>query len=311
MARLISIGECMIEMASLGGDRFRKGFAGDTFNTAWYASAYLSNTWTTSYYTALGDDRASDDMSAFIAAAGIETDLIRRIPGLSPGLYMIHLDNGERAFSYWRSNSAAKRLADDIDHLARAVDGSDVIYFSGITLAILAPEARFTLLDILTKARRAGKLVAFDPNLRPSLWSSMDEMRLAISAGAEAAALIMPGFDDEAAHFGDASVGATIDRYRALGADTVLVKDGERGATLATTAGKTQIAAHRPEAVIDTTSAGDSFNGAYLAQIAAGHEPEQAAAFAARIASSVIGHTGALISRDALDAQLGPDVIRL
>ena len=34
MPNFLSIGECMIELASLGGDRMRKGFAGDTFNTA-------------------------------------------------------------------------------------------------------------------------------------------------------------------------------------------------------------------------------------------------------------------------------------
>jgi 2-dehydro-3-deoxygluconokinase len=301
MPLFLSIGECMIELASLGGDQMRKGFAGDTFNTAWYAHAFLPDDWKTAYFTALGDDRASDDMVDFIAGAGIDTGYIRRIPGASPGLYMIHLDNGERSFSYWRSTSAAKRLADDADALGRAMSAAAILYFSGITLAILSPEARRTLIDLAAKQKAQGKIVAFDPNLRPRLWASRHEMLETIAAGAAAASLILPGFDDEAAHFGDQDVAATIARYRALGAPTVIVKDGAQGATIATPSGMVHVPAVATTAIIDTTSAGDSFNGAYLARIAIGEAPREAAAFAARVASAVIGHPGALIERTVLE----------
>jgi len=300
MPVFLSIGECMIELASLGGDTMRKGFAGDTFNTAWYAHAFLPDGWKTAYFTALGDDRASGEMLEFMAGAGIDADYIRRIPGRSPGLYMIHLDKGERSFSYWRSASAAKSLADDRVALMKAMDDAEIIYFSGITLAILAPEARTTLLSVAAEHKAKGKIVAFDPNIRPRLWISKEEMLAAISDGAHAASIVMPGFDDEAAHFGDASVEATANRYRALGAGTVVVKDGAKGATIATESGLTHVLAFPVTDVVDTTSAGDSFNGAYLARLAAGDTPEAAAAFAARVAAAVIGHPGALITRENL-----------
>ena len=300
MAIFLAIGECMIELASLGGDTLRKGFAGDTFNTAWYARACLPAAWTTSYFTALGDDRASTEMLDFMTGAGIDTTYIRRIPGRSPGLYMIHLDKGERSFSYWRDTSAARSLADDRDTLAAAMAAAEIVYFSGITLAILAPDARRTLLDTARSAKAAGKLIAFDPNLRPRLWADADEMRQAISAGAAVSSLVLPGFDDEATHFGDISVEATIARYRALGADTVLVKDGPRGATISDAGGSVHVPATEVARVVDTTSAGDSFNGAYIARIAAGSGPVEAARFAARIAAAVISHPGALVGREAL-----------
>lgn len=300
MARLLCIGECMIELASLGGDTFRKGFAGDTFNTAWYARAFLPEDWSVAYFTALGDDEASNDMAGFIESAGVETSFIRRLPGLSPGLYMIHLKDGERSFSYWRSNSAAKRLADDDAALDAAISASDIVYFSGITLAILAPDARARLIISVARARAAGKLVAFDPNLRPRLWASLDEMRESITDGARAAPLVLPGFEDEAVYFGDADVAATVARYRSLGVDTVLVKDGAKGATIATGDHHIHVPAAPVETVIDTTSAGDSFNGGYLARLAIGSTPEEAARFAARVAAEVIRHRGALIPRQTL-----------
>jgi len=300
MPRFLSIGECMIELASLGGDMMRKGFAGDTFNTAWYARAFLPESWSVEYFTALGDDRASGEMLEFMASAGVETGRIRRLAGKAPGLYMIHLDRGERSFSYWRSVSAARQLAHDRETLRAAIEAADVIYFSGITLAILAPEARRTLLELTQAARDGGKTVAFDPNIRPRLWTDKQEMLASISEAAATASIVLPGFDDEATHFEDSSVEKTIERYRRLGVGGVVVKDGAKGATISEQGTILQVPAHPPAAVVDTTSAGDSFNGGYLARLAAGDSPSDAARFAARVASAVIGQPGALISREKL-----------
>lgn len=300
MPNLLSIGECMVELASLGDDLMRKGFAGDTFNTAWYAHAFLPAEWTVDYFTALGDDKASGEMLEFMQAAGIGTRYIRRLEGKAPGLYMIHLDRGERSFSYWRSVSAARQLADDRAALEAAVHAADIVYFSGITLAILPEGGRDTVIELAGAARREGKIVAFDPNIRPRLWAGRDEMLTTITKAAGAASIVLPGFDDEAAHFGDRSPDDTIARYRACGAGDVIVKDGARGATLAFGADRFHVPACRAENVVDTTSAGDSFNGGFLARLAAGQGPREAAEFAARVAAAVIGHPGALITRETL-----------
>nr|WP_272872294.1 sugar kinase [Agrobacterium tumefaciens] len=299
--RFLSIGECMVELSQAGNGLLRKGFAGDTFNTAWYARACLPGDWSVDYFTALGDDPLSEDMLTFIADAGIGTEKIRRIKGGTPGLYLINLKDGERTFSYWRNAAAARQLAADADHLRRTVESADVVYFSGITLAILASAHDVdTFLAELRRARAAGKLVVFDPNIRPRLWADKDTMLETISNGARAATLVMPSFDDEASHFGDVSVEATIDRYRSLGVENIVVKDGAKGATLDFGGSRTHAPAVKAVDVVDTTSAGDSFNGAFLARYVTGSSPEEAATFAARAAATVIGHHGALISPELL-----------
>ena len=75
-----SIGECMIELSAGKGDLWRMGFAGDTFNTAWYVRQVLPRNERVGYVTALGDDPFSDRMRDFIAKAGVETDRIRTDP---------------------------------------------------------------------------------------------------------------------------------------------------------------------------------------------------------------------------------------
>lgn len=226
---------------------------------------------------------------------------IRRIKGGTPGLYLINLKDGERTFSYWRNAAAARQLAADADHLRKTVESADVIYFSGITLAILAsPHDVDTFLAELRRAKAAGKPVVFDPNIRPRLWSDKDTMLETITNGARAATLVMPSFDDEASHFGDTSVEATIERYRALGVANIVVKDGAKGATLDFSGARSHAPAVEAVDVVDTTSAGDSFNGAFLARYVTGSSPHDAAVFAARAAATVIGHHGALISPELL-----------
>lgn len=182
--RVLAIGECMAEMAPTESEgEFRLGFAGDTFNTAWYLAQCAPDT-QVSYLTAGGDDGISQKMTALMRDSGIDDKFVQVSPDKTVGLYLISLDNGERSFSYWRGQSAAKTLADDPAVLDDAMAQSDLIYFSGITLAILAPDARANLLAALRKARAAGKTIAFDPNLRPKLWSSKATMTQAIMDGA-------------------------------------------------------------------------------------------------------------------------------
>ena len=298
--RFLSIGECMVELSQAGEGLLRKGFAGDTLNTAWYARACMPSSWTVDYFTALGDDAMSDEMAAFFESHGIGTAHIRRIKGKAPGLYMINLRNGERSFSYWRDSSAARQLAADPDYLREAVEASDVVYFSGITLAILPREDVDTLLAETRRAKAAGKFVVFDPNIRPRLWSSYDVMHTVISEGARSSTLVMPSFDDEASHFGDDSIDATIHRYRALGAQNIVVKNGADGATLDFQGNRSLVPAEKVETVVDTTSAGDSFNGSFLAKYLETKDADQSARFAAKVAARVVSEHGALVPKDKL-----------
>ncbi len=298
--RFLSMGECMVELSQAGAGLLRKGFAGDTLNTAWYARACLTKDWSVDYFTALGDDAMSDEMVAFFREAGIGTDLIRRIKAKAPGLYMISLKDGERSFSYWRENSAARQLAADPELLRTAIESADVVYFSGITLAILSRDDADTLLAEVRRAKASGKLVAFDPNIRPRLWSSYDVMHATITEGARASSLVLPSFDDEAAHFGDDSIEATIRRYRALGVPEIVVKNGADGVTLDFDGTQTFVPAERVEQVVDTTSAGDSFNGAFLARYLADRNAPEAARFAAKVAARVVSEHGALVAYDKL-----------
>lgn len=116
-------------------------------------------------------------MLAFMAQKQIGTDYIGRYASRMLGLYMVHLNNGERSFSYWRSQSAARLLAENKTPLRKAIEASDIIVFSSITLAILEGDGADNLLSILQEFRDTNKIIVFDPNIRPRLWPDQDHMR--------------------------------------------------------------------------------------------------------------------------------------
>jgi 2-dehydro-3-deoxygluconokinase len=294
--RIVAIGECMVEMAPTGTEgEFRMGFAGDTLNTAWYLRRALPTAWQVDYLTAVGIDSISGRMTRFLADAGLGTGHIAALSGRTVGLYLIELQDGERSFAYWRGQSAAKLLAADGARLNRALAGAAMIYFSGITLAILSDEDRARLLAALSMARANGASIAFDPNLRPRLWSDPETMCTVVMQAAALSDIALPSFEDEAAFFGDASPEATAERYRAAGVALTVVKNGA-GEMLASSGGT--LSRHAPEKVakvVDSTAAGDSFNAGFLAAQVTGAALPDAIRAGARQATKVVEARGALV----------------
>lgn len=293
--QLLAIGEAMIELAPDNSGLLRQGFAGDTFNAAYYARKALPASWQVNYFTLLGQDAMSDAMLGFMAEKQIGTDHIGRHASRMPGLYMVHLNHGERSFSYWRSQSAARLLAENRPALRKAIEASDIIVFSGITLAILEGNGADNLLDILQELRDTDKIIAFDPNIRPRLWADHDHMRAQLIRGAKASNMVLPSFDDEASHFGDLTVADTIRRYQSYGLQRIIVKNGADEIAVSFDDQSFSVKTVAVAQIIDTTGAGDSFNGSFLGHFARTNDVVASVQFAAETAARTIQHYGALV----------------
>ena len=293
--KILSIGECMGELSPQDeAGTFRLQFAGDTFNTAWYLKQYNADI-SVSYFTGLGTDAISNKLRDAISGADISTEYVIEVPDRTVGLYLISLENGERSFSYWRGQSAARCLASDPAALTQAIADHDMIYFSGITLAILDHEGRNTLLSALRKGRALGRVIAFDPNLRPRLWEDTDTMLHVIMAGAEVSDIVLPSFEDEATWFGDATPVATANRYQTAGAHTVVVKNGADAIYHFGPGSEGTISVPPISKIVDTTAAGDSFNAVILAGLSADNSLPDTIAAACELSGTVVQSRGALV----------------
>ncbi len=295
----------MIELQGEAFGAMRQTFGGDTLNTAVYlARSGASRGVHATYATGLGDDRYSDEMLRRWQLEGVATDLVRRVPGRVPGLYTISVDeHGERTFTYWRDSSAARAYFDVAETpLERAADALDALYFSGISLAILAPAARERLFETARRVRAHGGRVIFDNNYRPRLWADAPTARAAHAQALALADVALVTLDDEQLLHGDVSLAESRARSLAAACGEVVIKQG--GApVLVRLAGSVpfEVPAVRVDRVVDTTAAGDSFAGAYLAARLSGAGAVESAAAGARLAAQVIQHRGAIVAPGLID----------
>lgn len=279
----------MVEF-SFDGNQARIGFAGDTLNTAVYFRRFASKEHEIDFVSVVGIDPLSERMLNFIDAEGVSTRCIARHPDKLPGLYAISTNaDGERSFYFWRENSAARTLFHDgFGILSRF----DIIYLSAITLAILPSDIRSGLLDWL---ERWGGTVVFDSNFRPPLWENTVAARLAVSRSWRRADIGLPSLDDEMDLFENQDETEVLERLQSCGLKHGVLKRGARGPL--SLSGQKFRRADYPvaEKVVDTTAAGDSFNGGYLAALYSGATQREAMIAGHNLAVEVISKTGAIV----------------
>ena len=298
---ILSIGEVMIEMTRGSDGRFRQTCGGDTFNTAVYLAR---RGLPVAFATALGDDPYSDQILTLAASEGIATDLVSRVPGRLPGLYLVETDAGGRAHPPFLARRLLRPASCSNcrtgDASPRAMIGARIVYFSGITLSIYSNMGLGRFLAVLEAARAAGAKVVFDGNYRPRAWhGDIQRTRRVFMEALKRVDIALPTYDDEALLWGDPSPDATIERLQAFGIAEIAIKNGA-------TAHWSRAGGHReaipvPDVVVpvDTTAAGDSFNAGYMAARLADENPADAAIAGHRLASEVIRHRGAILPRSA------------
>ncbi|WP_347093450.1 sugar kinase [Sphingomonas parapaucimobilis] len=293
--RIVVVGEGMIELSRADGGLWRLGHGGDTLNTAIHLARMDRDV---RYVTALGDDPFSATLLQDWAAEGIDTSLILRDPTRMPGLYAITTDEaGERSFSYWRGQSAARRTLSlpGSEAVMAQAEQADLLLYSLITLAILDEPSREHLFDLAQRVRARGGRVAFDGNYRPRLFGTQDEARELCRRAIGGCDIGLPTLEDEAMLVDAKSAEEVRDRWQGLGAGEVVVKLGADGC-LVTGVGIVP----PPERLNprDTSGAGDAFNAGYLGARLDGLSPAEAAVRGHRLAGWTVMRSGAIPARD-------------
>lgn len=292
MQGIAALGEVMIELSPTPEHLKRLAYAGDTYNTAVYLARQRVPT---CYVTRLGCDTYSDAILAELACEQVDARLIERDPQRQPGLYIIHnTPDGERQFSYWRDQSAA-RLMFAAQAPNPALLEFRMIYLSGISIAIISPEARARLLSFLAHYKSLGGLVAFDSNYRPKLWPDPATAQQVTADFLRLADIALLTLEDEQALWSEPDQRTSMDRLLSYNLPELVVKRGAEPALLITSQTQRQVPVTRVDNVVDTTAAGDSFNAGYLAARYLGHCPEQAVRQGALCAGAVIQHRGAIV----------------
>jgi 2-dehydro-3-deoxygluconokinase len=294
----------MMELSNDHNGDLQRSFAGDTYNSAVYAKRCLPDS-TISILSAIGIDAFSQQMKQTWQSEGIDTSLVVETDQAEIGIYAIHTDDsGERSFSYWRKGSAASQMMQYLDcsKLQEAANNYQMVYFSGISLAILSDEDKAKFIDCIAAMRKQGCKIAFDPNYRARLWDSLEHALLWLEKAYSLSDLILPGLEDHEVMFGHQNPEQMVEYFKQYSTNELVIKCGSQGTFVYIDA---QQLVHQPfkpaPKQIDSTAAGDSFAGTYLAKRIEGQDPAVALTLAAHVAGQVVQHKGAIMDKDAYD----------
>lgn len=299
---VLALGEPMIEFNQTrpGDPHYLQGFGGDTSNAI---IACARQGAATGYLTRLGDDAFGRMFLDLWRAEGVNTQGVGIDAEAHTAVYFVTHDQAGHHFSYLRRDSAAARMRPD--HLdPDLLRGARFLHVSGISQAISAA-ARETVRIAIEIARATGVAVSYDTNLRLKLWP-VERARETIVATIGMSDYLLPSLEDLQTVSGLAEPEAILDWCFAHGARNVVLKRGSAGCIAATRERRVAIAAHRVDAV-DATGAGDCFDGAFLARLAAGDDLFAAARYAnaaAALTTTGFGAVAPLPRADAVRALL-------
>ncbi len=292
----------MLELRSASDTTFYRDYAGDTYNSAIYAKRWNPEL-NVAFCSALGTDSISNDMTEAWKNHGIDCSLLLRSPDRLPGIYSISIDeHGERSFDYWREQSAATQLIPLLKQAGGAsfIGAHDIIYVSGISFAILSDDHKQALLELLAELRSKGAKIAYDPNYRARMWQSTEHARTWNDRMYQHTDIAFPGLEDHAALYQHRDQQAIKQHLREHGVAEFVIKCDADGVYAYS---DDVLVTHQPFIAapqqIDSTAAGDSFAGTYLATRLGDASIEPSVKTAMGVAGLVVQHKGAIMPLDA------------
>jgi len=265
---LVAMGEALVQFNALTRgplryvNLFEKHVAGSEANVA-VAVSRLGRS--AAFIGRIGADEFGRSIQSWLRAEGVDIRWLKIDAGAPTGIYFVQRGYPIPARStmvYYRRGSAGSRLSpEDIEE--EAFSDARVMHFSGITPA-LSQSARDACLKALGLAERLGVKISIDTNIRPSLWSSLDEAARVLTPMVEKADILFTDPSDSEVLVGESEPERIIQVFRGLGVETVVVKMGERGAIAASGSEKARAEAVQVQ-VEDPIGAGDALAGTFLA----------------------------------------------
>ena len=282
-ADILCFGEPMMEFNQQPDGQYISGHGGDVSNCA---VAAARNGASVGMIAHIGADPFGDSFMELWRNEGVDAATVVRAAAPT-GIYFVTHGPDGHDFSYYRAGSAASRVMPE-DVPRAAITAAKVLHVSGISQGIStsAADAVFEAIDV---ARANAVAVSYDTNLRLKLWP-LSRARAVIHAAVARCDVALPGLDDAQLLTGLDDPDAIVDVYLRLGAGIVALTLGKDGVLVATPERRERIGAF-PVQALDATGAGDTFDGAFLAEWISRRDPFAAARYAnAAAALSTLGY---------------------
>lgn len=276
---IITIGESLIEFSTnqklKDAECLHKYYGGDSLVVAVAAKRLGSSV---GFITCLGNDAFKDYMLSSWEKEGLDLKHVKIVDEKN-GLYMVsRAPENEKEFIYYRKKIAPAKLSiDDIDE--EYIKSSKIIYASGITQS-LSIASREAVKKAFSIAKENGILTAYDPNFSTMISTREDAKEYFDEILPLTDILFMSSKYDTKSIYEIESLENIMKIISDTGVQTIVIKSSEDKGYFLNDGRSTSFIPFYTENVVDTTSSGDAFNGAFLHALANSYTPLEAAKIA-------------------------------
>ena len=213
----------------------------------------------------IGTDAFGKLLTGTLQAAGIETRGLVSTDDVFTTLAFVTLDEtGNREFSFSRKPGADTCLTfEELD--PSLIDEAKVFHFG--TLSLTDEPARATTQKAVAYAKKNGKLITYDPNLRKPLWKSLDTAKEQILWGLQYADVVKISDEEVDFLWGLSPEKGAAYILENFDVKLVFVTCGAAGCFYKNANAEGMVSSPKGIKVIDTTGAGDIFGGSAVWQL--------------------------------------------
>ena len=263
----------------------------------------------------VGSDAFGKLLLGTLRNAGIETDGMVVSDDVFTTLAFVTLDeSGDREFSFARKPGADMQMRFEELNL-QLIDEAKVFHFG--TLSLTDEPARSATYQAVEYAKKAGKLITYDPNLRKPLWKDLTVCKQQMLWGLGRADVVKISDEEVEFLFGLGVEEGAEYILRNYGVKLVFVTCGAEGCYFKNAAACGMVPSLKDIKVADTTGAGDIFGGSAVWKLLQyGKAPETLceaelkdvvsfACTAAGLSTTKPGGISSVPERTAVEARLG------
>jgi len=266
MYDVIALGELLIDFApvSTDDDGYPTMAAKPGGAPCNYLAALAKYGAKTALYAKVGTDAFGKMLKQTLQEAGIEVGGIIEDDSVFTTLAFVTLDEtGDRSFSFARKPGADTCLRfDELD--LSMIDNAKAFHFG--TLSLTNEPAKEATQKAVAYAKKAGKLITFDPNLRESLWDNLEDAKTQILWGLTQADIVKISDEEVEFLWGCNEKEGAEKLLGEFDIKLAMVTSGPNGVLLKNKNGFA-ISACPIVNPVDTTGAGDIFGGSAVSRI--------------------------------------------
>lgn len=257
MSKIWVLGDAVVDLIPDGDNHYLKCAGGAPANVA-VGVARLGVP--AGFIGRVGNDPLGKFMQETLQAENVSTEQMILDPKQRTSTVIVGLDNGERSFTFMVNPSADQFL--EVGDLPAFQAGE---WLHCCSIALINDPSRSSTLEAIKRIKQTGGFFSFDPNLRESLWNSIDEMKTVVNQVVGLADVLKFSEEEltlltDTSSLEEATASITAQYPNKL----IIITLGKDGAIYHLN-GKSQIVAGKALKPVDTTGAGDAFVSGLLA----------------------------------------------